>query len=126
MASNCQQDKSEILGVAFKVLQDLVLAYLSYFNFLSTSFHAHTRLRTKNKQKSWGHTKFFSVSIMSYAVCCHWSHFTSDGWYKNDLYVFKLEVMDEGQISSFQFTVISQVLVIVFGTKWMFDKYLNS
>ena len=38
----------------------------------------------------------------------------------------ELEMIVDGQISSFQFIDISQVLVTVLGTKWLLDKYLNS
>ena len=65
MASNCQQDKSAILGMAFSVLQDLVLAYLSCLSFLSTSFHAYIPSSAQRTSGNPGVTLIsFSVSIM--------------------------------------------------------------
>lgn len=62
MASNCQQDKSEFLGVEFR-FSKICYLLISSSNFHSTSFHVPLPPlpppQTENKQNPWHHTNFF-------------------------------------------------------------------
>lgn len=111
--SDCQQDKYEFLGVAFKFLQDLALAYVSYFSFLSTFIHAHT-LSIQKTNTGAILILFFSFqnilgSLLS-LITFHFYLLQIVGIIKMTC-VSKLEVINEGQISYFQFNDILLVLV---------------